>query len=371
MKIKSKKIIKYKEKIPVYDLSMNPDNPCFSLPHGIVSHNTIPPGGELMELFIPRSERLIYVHFDASQAEVRVIAVLAGEQALIDAFEQGLDIHRFIASNIFKKEMDDITSTERQYAKQAVFSILYGRTIESFAIEFLKGDVAAAKKIFSGMFDRFPKVAAWIAKSQKDLLDTGSVYTLFEDAIPIPFDKDKKWAVSRALRQAQNMPVQSSSSSIIAVSIWELYVDINKFKIEAIPNGFTHDSSDWEVFVKQLIQFIRLTNKNIVYDVKRKFGIPMKIDFEIGINKGNMIGISNTQVTHKGKGITFDFESKETGFKENIIRLRTYFIVKYVITKTEKVAEGLEDLFFPKKAYSTYLGVEREKYQGKMSLILK
>ena len=74
----------YKVPVPVYDLSMKPGNPCFSLEAGVISHNTITAGSEIRQIFIPRDKGNLLCHADYSQMELRVLALFADEKDMIE-----------------------------------------------------------------------------------------------------------------------------------------------------------------------------------------------------------------------------------------------------------------------------------------------
>lgn len=138
--------ITLKEPVPVYDIVINESVPCFSLKGGIFSHNTVPSSSELREIYEPRTNTSIMLHADYAQNEVRFLAKMANETNLMAAFERGVDVHRYVASNILKKPEDEITSTERSYAKAACVTgdtrikLLDGRTlrIDELSEEWIK-----------------------------------------------------------------------------------------------------------------------------------------------------------------------------------------------------------------------------------------
>lgn len=118
MRVVGKKLLKVKP-TAVYDPEVSSRNPCFELAAGIFSHNTVPWGSELKDLVLSRFENGMLIHMDGSQMEVRVLAAMANEETLLEAFRQGKDVHRMVAAKIWKKEEKEVTGAERRFAKMA------------------------------------------------------------------------------------------------------------------------------------------------------------------------------------------------------------------------------------------------------------
>lgn len=205
-------------KVPVYDLTISDKTPCFTLESGIVSHNTkrwksfihtIPWNSELREIHVSRFLKGILCHFDYSQMEVKILAKVSEDESLIKYLsKKGADIHRFVASKVWKKPMEEVTSAERRFAKTSVFAILYGKSIYAFATEIMNGDIQATEQLFEYIFTAFPGIKRYIDNKHKELLSSGEVRTMFGDTIIIPFDPSRASSVSSGKRQAQNYPIQ-------------------------------------------------------------------------------------------------------------------------------------------------------------------
>lgn len=127
MKILNSTLVKLDKKVPVYDLHMKQTNPCFSLDVGIISHNSVPAGGPMRAIMIPRRPNHVLVHADYSALEVTVLSKVANDPALIQVFLDGKDIHRYAASKIFGKPEAEITSEERRFSKSCTFGIYMER----------------------------------------------------------------------------------------------------------------------------------------------------------------------------------------------------------------------------------------------------
>lgn len=131
--------------------------------------HTNPPTSPGRRCFDPGDGKVM-VHMDFSQAEIVTLAFLSQDPGLLQIFLDGKDMHRFVASILYQKEYDDVTSQERRAAKGASFGVIYGKSIESLAIDMTDGDVPRAKKLFETFFASFPGIKTWMDE-KKDEVD--------------------------------------------------------------------------------------------------------------------------------------------------------------------------------------------------------
>lgn len=321
--------------------------------------HTIPWNCELREIFVPRSPTSILAHFDYAQAEVRCIARLAGEESMLQAFRDGIDIHRANASKMYGKPLEEITDAERRDAKSGTFALLYGSTIEGFAIEQMNGDVAGARKLFADFYAAFPKLKAWIDEQHRSAKENGYVLSIFGDKIYL----DSEQGEASMLRTAQNYPVQHAGSNLAGYAIYNLWKAIYDFKIDAIPMIFTHDSSDWDVELKHLLLFIQLTYQKTVVGLQDEFQVPAGIDFDIGVTQNDVISLELTDKLN-----VFEFSSTKEAFPKVLSHLETEFKVDYEVEKEKAKYEPMSDLFLSKRAFSKYLGMETTKVSGTIEI---
>lgn len=244
------------------------------------------------------------------------------------------------------------------------FSILYGKTIEGFASEFMGGDVAGARKLFRDFYAEFPAIEAWIKKRHEQVASQGFVTTMFGN--PIHIDTSN---LNQAFRHAQNYPIQSSASSLAAFAIWDLYIKCQARNIGAIPVGFTHDASDQDVLVKDLFPFIDTMYECAVDSVGKRFGIPAAIDWELGVDQNRTIELSET-ARHSLTSREFTFSGTQHSFDAVMERLKTKYTVDYEITKTKSKYNTMMELFITRRAFSRYLGETIDSVSGNLKLEL-
>lgn len=356
--MKVKKVIHHNELSPVYDLTVDRFHN-YLTESGLVLHNC-----ELREIYIPRDQYSIQAHFDYSQMEVRVLAGVAGETALIEAFRQGKDVHRYVASKVWRIPESEVTDAQRRYAKMSTFSILYGKTIEGFAAEFMAGDVAAARKLFKDFYTEFPAIERWIKERHKQVEHEGFVTTMFGN--PLFIDTSN---LNQAFRHAQNYPIQSAGSSLAAFAIWTLYDRCKKAGIGAIPIGFTHDASDQDVLVRDLFPFLDMMQECAVNYIAKRFNIPAAIDWELGVDQNRTIELKETSRPTNFER-HFEFSGTQAAFDAVVARLGTQYKVDYEITKTKSKYNTMMELFITRRAFSKYLGETISSVSGNLKLEL-
>ena len=120
-------------------------------------------GKEIRKCFIPEPG-CEFFSADYSQIELRIMAHLSGDENMIEAFREGLDIHRATAAKIWKEDINEVTDAQRKKAKQANFGIIYGITTYGLA-QRMEIPNSEAKEIIDGYFATFPKVHAYMQKS--------------------------------------------------------------------------------------------------------------------------------------------------------------------------------------------------------------
>lgn len=161
---------------------------------------------------------------DWSQIELRIMAHLCGDPSLVDAFSRNLDVHRRTAGEIFGKDPDEVTKSERETAKTVNFATIYGQGANALA-QNLGLTKKEAESIISKYFEAYSGVREWLDSTMEMARVTGKVTTLAGRTRFIPELFSKNFAVMQAgERMAVNTPVQGSAADIckaVMVSIDE------------------------------------------------------------------------------------------------------------------------------------------------------
>ena len=169
-------------------------------------------GKEIRKVFIPMEEGDILVSCDYSQIELRVLAHIADDENMIDAFKHHSDIHTKTASEVFKVPVDEVTSLMRSRAKAVNFGIVYGISAFSLAQD-LKISKKEAEEYMEIYFERYPKIKGYLEDVVTEAKDKGYVLTILNRRRFIPEIKSSNKIV-KALgeRLAMNAPIQGSAA---------------------------------------------------------------------------------------------------------------------------------------------------------------
>ena len=167
-------------------------------------------GKEIRKCFVPDPGN-VFLSADYSQVELRIMAHLSGDEAMIEAFNSGADIHAATAAKIYHVPIDEVTSDMRRKAKTANFGIIYGISVFGLG-ERLGISRAEAKELIDGYFATYPQIKAYMDASIEVARSKGYVETLFGRKRYLP-DIVSHNSVVRgfAERNAINAPIQGSA----------------------------------------------------------------------------------------------------------------------------------------------------------------
>lgn len=180
-------------------------------------------GRQLRAVFIPTSEEYCFLDADYSQIELRVLAHVAGDQTLIDAFNQKQDIHRLTASQVFHVPFDEVTALQRRNAKAVNFGIVYG--IGAFSLsQDLDITRKEAEQYIAAYFEKYPKIKEYQENTIKEAAEKGYAETIFHRRRAMPELQSKNF-VQRSFgeRVAMNMPIQGSAADIIKIAMVKVH----------------------------------------------------------------------------------------------------------------------------------------------------
>lgn len=184
-----------------------------------------PIGREIRRAFVA-PEGSVLISADYSQIELRLLAHLSGDQALIDAFHADADIHRAVAAQIHDIPADQVTDEQRSGAKMVNFGIVYGITAFGLARRLGIGNSEAAE-IIEEYKARFPGITTFLDQCIDEAKATGAVETILHRRRPIP-DISSNMPARRAFaeRTAINTVVQGSAADLIKLAMIHLYRDL-------------------------------------------------------------------------------------------------------------------------------------------------
>ncbi len=175
-------------------------------------------GREIRKAFIPE-DGYVYVDADYSQIELRVMACMSRDQTLINAYEQGLDIHASTASEVFDIPISEVTPLMRRHAKVVNFGIIYGQSAFGLSQE-LDISRAEAKAYIDKYFDTYQDVDRFLKESIANAKAQGYVSTLWNRKRPVPEISSSNFMQrSFGERIAMNSPIQGTAADIIKIAM--------------------------------------------------------------------------------------------------------------------------------------------------------
>lgn len=175
-------------------------------------------GRRVREAFIAPPGHLI-ASADYSQIELRIMAHISEDEALLRAFRENLDVHRATASEVFGVGLDEVSSEQRRYAKVINFGLIYG--MSSFGLARNLGiENAAAKSYIDRYFQRYPGVKTYMDETRLSAKSRGYVETVFGRRLYLPeINSPNGPRRGSAERQAINAPMQGTAADLIKLSM--------------------------------------------------------------------------------------------------------------------------------------------------------
>lgn len=237
-------------------------------------------GREIRKVFIPHNEGEVLLSCDYSQIELRVLAHMAGDENMIDAFNHHSDIHTKTASEVFNVPLDEVTSLMRSRAKAVNFGIVYG--ISDFS---LSQDIGTTRKeaaeYMEIYFDRYPRIKEYLDKTIEEAKTTGAVTTMINRKRLIPEIKaSNKIVKALGERLAMNAPIQGSAADIIKLAMVNVYNRLNKECLKSTLILQVHDELILNVKSDELEVVKKLVKEEMenAYELK----VPLDVDMNIG-----------------------------------------------------------------------------------------
>jgi DNA polymerase-1 len=240
--------------------------------------------GRLIRTAFEPKQGFKLVSMDYSQIELRLIAHIADENKMLDAFNENLDIHADTASKVFGIPIEEMTSEFRRKAKAINFGIIYGISAYGLAKQ-LKCSANEAKDFISSYFYRFPRIRDYMEEIKSNLDTNGYVETLFNRRIYINDSNSKNQKLRGfAERQAINAPIQGTAADIIKFAMIKIHKELsNKKEISLLMQ--VHDELVFEISDKKVEEFT-----NLILPIMERANLPMvplKVDLKVDVGSGN------------------------------------------------------------------------------------
>ena len=189
-------------------------------------------GKRVRKVFKPESGK-IYIDADYSQIELRVLAHISEDEHMIEAFEEGQDIHKQAASKVFKTPIDKVTKEQRSNAKAVNFGIVYG--ISDFGLgEQLGIGRKQAKKYIDEYLSEYSGIKNFMDNIKEEAKEKGYVETLFHRRRYIPELKSNNFMVRQfGSRAAMNTPIQGTAADIMKIAMIKVNNELKKRNLKS------------------------------------------------------------------------------------------------------------------------------------------
>jgi len=205
-------------------------------------------GHQIRSTFVASDEADGLLTADYSQIEMRIMAHLSEDEGLIEAFQGGEDLHRFVGARIFDVSPDDVTPLMRTKVKAMSYGLAYGLSAYGLAQQ-LAITPSEAKELMSEYFRRFGNVRDYLRKVVEKAKQDGFTETLFGRRRPFPDLASPNRIVREAAeRQALNAPIQGTAADIIKIAMRDISDDIDREELRSRMVLQVHDELVFEVF---------------------------------------------------------------------------------------------------------------------------
>ena len=239
-------------------------------------------GKKIRKLFIPSSSEYVFLDGDYSQIELRLLAHIAQDKTLIQAFNDNVDIHALTASQVFHVPFEEVTPIQRSNAKAVNFGIVYG--ISAFALsEDLKISQKEAQRYIDGYFDKYPNIKHYIENTISYAMEHGYVETLYHRKREIPEILASNYNLREfGKRVAMNTPIQGTAADVIKIAMIRVHHKLKELNLRSKLILTVHD----ELLIETHREEIEIVQKLLKDEMEHvaEFKVPLHVDVHQGNN---------------------------------------------------------------------------------------
>ncbi|TCS83564.1 DNA polymerase I [Tepidibacillus fermentans] len=237
-------------------------------------------GRKIRQAFIPSYEDWLILSSDYSQIELRVLAHIAEDENLIEAFNQDMDIHTKTAMDVFGVKEDEVTSLMRRQAKAVNFGIVYG--ISDYGLsQNLNISRKEAAEFIERYFSVFSGVKTYMKKIVEQAKRDGYVSTLMNRRRYLPDIHSSNFNIrSFAERTAMNTPIQGTAADIIKIAMINIDQEMRRLYLKSRLLLQVHDELIFEVHPDEKEMMMSLVKNTMENAIQLK--VPLKVDLHFG-----------------------------------------------------------------------------------------
>lgn len=257
-------------------------------------------GRKIRKAFVAKSGRKL-VSADYSQIELRIIAMVSGDEKMKEIFNQGLDIHAATAAEVNQVPLEKVTAQMRRAAKALNFGVIYGMGVFGFA-QSAGIEREKAKEFIENYMKKFASVAEYIEKSKENARKIGYAETIWGRRRYLPGLNSSNGIIrSGAERMAINMPIQGAAADVIKIAMLKIdkWIDEYNFKNKDAVQLLlqVHDELVFSIKEENISEAAReikeiMENSHLELDGKKiDFPVPIVVDLKAGDNWEEMESI--------------------------------------------------------------------------------
>ncbi len=237
-------------------------------------------GRRIREAFIAEPGAVIMAA-DYSQIELRIMAHLSGDAALVHAFNNNLDIHSATAAEIFDVSLEDVLDEQRRHAKAVNFGLIYGMSAFGLSKQ-INVPRKQAQSYIDAYFDRYPGVKEYMENTREAARDKGFVETIFGRRLYLPDINSKNHNMRQyAERTAINAPMQGTAADIIKLAM----VEVDKWLLDEVGIKMVMQVHDELVFEVPEPDLERVKSRvcELMQNVAQ-LDVPLLVEADAGLN---------------------------------------------------------------------------------------
>ena len=241
-----------------------------------------PKGREIRKAFIPRSEEYTLLAADYSQIELRIVASLAKDEGMIEAFKSGRDIHSTTASKVFNVPLEEVDRDMRRKAKEVNFGLIYG--ISAFGLAQNIGvSRTEAQQIITAYFNEFPGVKSYMDAQVNKAREFTYVETILGRRRYLRDIHSKNMTVrGHAERNAINAPIQGSAADMIKVAMINIHKWMKQENMKSKMIMQVHDELVFDVHKSEL-EIMKTKIPELMMGAV-ELDVPMEVEVGVGEN---------------------------------------------------------------------------------------
>ncbi|MDO5733382.1 MAG: DNA polymerase, partial [Eubacteriales bacterium] len=238
-------------------------------------------GREIRRAFVAK-ENYVLIDADYSQIELRVLAGLAEDRAMITAFRDHRDIHEETARALFSAGDEEVTGLQRAHAKTVNFSVVYGVSAYGLAKN-LQVSVAAAQRYIDHFYQQYPGILDFMNGSLESAREHGYVESMMGRRRYVPEVQASAYMQRKAgERQAINMPIQGSAADLMKLAMLRAQNAFDEAGIDAAIISQVHDEILVEAhheIAEEAAEILKRSMENVI-----QFNVPLEVDIQSALN---------------------------------------------------------------------------------------